>query len=97
MQDGLAKLLWQLSEAGEPAVLLGRQHAPTEDAAFERMLALGVLLHGDPITAWDICRSCGCGAEERKHSVDDGKPSPPVRPTIAATRVEPTISAPSLL
>jgi hypothetical protein len=65
MHDSLAKLLWQLSEAGEPAVLFGRQHAAEDDAAFQRLLALGVLVHGDRLTSWDVCRDCDCGAEER--------------------------------
>ena len=65
MQDTLAKLLWQLSEAGEPAVMFGRQHTPEEDGAFQRLLALGVLLHGERLTSWDVCRDCDCGAEER--------------------------------
>ena len=74
MHDTLAKLLWQLSEAGEPAVMFGRQHPPGEDAAFQRMLALGVLVHGETMTAWDICGNCNCGAEERRIRWNDGGP-----------------------
>lgn len=66
MQDSLAKLLWQLSEAGEPAVMLGRQHTADQDALLQRLLALGVLLHGEPMTACDPCRDCDCGADERR-------------------------------
>lgn len=43
MHDSLARLLWQLSEAGEPAVMLGRQHTAEQDALPQRLLALGVL------------------------------------------------------
>ena len=74
MHDSLAKLLWRLSEAGEPAVMLGRQHAPGEDAAFQRMLALGVLVHGISLTDWDPCSDCDCGAEERRIRWIDGAP-----------------------
>lgn len=65
MHDSLAKLLWQLSEAGEPAVLFGRQHAAEDDAAFQRLLALGVLVHGDRLTGWKTCRDCDCDTDER--------------------------------
>jgi hypothetical protein len=65
MHDSLAKLLWQLSEAGEPAVLFGRQHAAEAEAAFQRLLALGVLVHGDRLTGWQACHDCDCGADER--------------------------------
>jgi hypothetical protein len=61
----LAKLLWRLSEAGKPAVLFGRQHATEEDAAFQRLLALGVLVHGERLTSWNACSDCDCGADER--------------------------------
>lgn len=66
MRDSLAKLLWQLSEAGEPAVLFGRQHVAEDDAAFQRLLALGVLVHGDRLTEWKACHDCDCGADERQ-------------------------------
>lgn len=66
MPDNLTKLLWQLSEAGEPAVMFGRQHTATQDAMLQRLLALGVLLHGEPMTACDPCGDCDCGADERR-------------------------------
>ncbi|PZW42324.1 transcriptional regulator [Humitalea rosea] len=66
MHDSLAKLLWQLSEAGEPAVMFGRQHTADQDAMLQRLLALGVLLHGEPVTTWDPCGDCDCGADERR-------------------------------
>jgi len=65
MYDSLPNLLWQLSEAGEPAVMIGRQHSPDEAAAFTRLLELGVLLHGPRLTRWDTCGDCDCGADER--------------------------------
>lgn len=66
MPDSLPASLWRLSEAGEPAIMLGRQHGPDEVAAFTRLLELGVLLHGERLTEWDRCADCDCGAEERR-------------------------------
>lgn len=65
MTDGLSYQLWRLSEAGEPAVMLGRQHGAEEEAAFERLLQLGILLHRGREASWDICDDCDCGADER--------------------------------
>jgi DNA-binding winged helix-turn-helix (wHTH) protein len=65
MLDSLPNRLWRLSEAGEPAVMIGRQHAPEEATAFTRLLELGVLLHGPRLGRWDTCRDCDCGADER--------------------------------
>lgn len=66
MTDGLSRQLWQLSEAGEPVVMLGRQHAAEEAAAFERLLQLGILVHRARETSWSRCDDCDCGAEERE-------------------------------
>ena len=65
MHDNLATLLWRLSEAGEPAVMFGRQHGPDEAAAFLRLLQLGVLVQADRLTAWNTCSDCDCGADDR--------------------------------
>ncbi|MFN7306948.1 MAG: transcriptional regulator [Acetobacteraceae bacterium] len=65
MTDGLSHQLWRLSEAGEPVVMLGRQHAVGEDAAFERLIQLGILLHRGREASWDVCSDCDCGADER--------------------------------
>lgn len=66
MTGGLSQRLWRLSEAGEPVVMLGRQHAAGEEAAFERLLQLGILLHRGRETSWDVCHDCDCGADERE-------------------------------
>lgn len=66
MTDGLSYLLWRLSEAGEPVVMLGRQHAAEDAAAFERLLQLGILVHRTRETSWSRCDDCDCGAEERE-------------------------------
>ncbi len=66
MTGGLSQRLWLLSEAGEPVVMLGRQHAVGEEAAFERLLQLGILLHRRREASWDVCHDCDCGADERE-------------------------------
>ena len=66
MTDGLSHQLWRLSEAGEPVVMLGRQHAVGEEAAFELLLQLGILLHRGREASWDVCHDCDCGADERE-------------------------------
>jgi DNA-binding winged helix-turn-helix (wHTH) protein len=66
MTGGLSQRLWQLSEAGDPVVMLGRQHAVGEEAAFERLLQLGILLHRGREASWDVCDDCDCGADERE-------------------------------
>jgi hypothetical protein len=81
MPESLTALLWRLSEAGEPAVVLGRPHAPSDAAAFERLLELGVLTHGERLEAWDPCDGCGCGADDRPVRWIDGEP-------VAACRLD---------
>ena len=66
MTGGLSQRLWRLSEAGEPVVMRGRQHAIGEEAAFERLLQLGILLHRGREASWDVCNDCDCGAAERE-------------------------------
>lgn len=66
MTGGLSQRLWQLSEPGDPVVMLGRQHAVGEEAAFERLLQLGILLHRGREASWDVCDDCDCGADERE-------------------------------
>eukprot|EP01031_Cornospumella_fuschlensis_P052982 gene52982-64724_t len=66
MTGGISHQLWRLSEAGEPVVMLGRQHAVGEEAAFERLLQLGILLHRGREASWDVCADCDCGADERE-------------------------------
>lgn len=66
MTGDLSQRLWLLSEAGEPVVMLGRQHAVGEEAAFDRLLQLGILLHRGREASWDVCHDCDCGADERE-------------------------------
>ena len=66
MTGDLSQRLWLLSEAGEPVVMFGRQHAVGEEAAFERLLQLGILLHRGREASWDVCDDCDCGANERE-------------------------------
>src|SRR3954471_4463291 len=71
----LAAQLWQLSEAGEPAVLLGRPVEPADAALFERLLARGVLRHAERHTHWDVCRNCDCGRVDRPVRWLNGQPT----------------------
>lgn len=66
MTGGLLYQLWRLSEAGEPVVMLGRQHGAEEAAAFERLLQLGILVHRAREASWPRCDDCDCGADERE-------------------------------
>lgn len=66
MPEPLHQQLWRLSEAGEPAFLLGRCHEPQEAALFEHLLSCGVLHYAERLTTWDVCTTCDCGAEERQ-------------------------------
>lgn len=65
MTGGLSHQLWRLSEAGEPVVMLSRQHGAEEEAAFERLLHLGILVHRARESSWAVCDDCDCGADER--------------------------------
>ena len=65
MTETLAARLWRLSEAGEPAVFLGRPQEPQEAAQFQRLLARGVLQHAGKLTTWDVCGACDCDLDER--------------------------------
>ena len=65
MTGGLSYQLWRLSEAGEPVVMLGRQHGAEEEAAFERLLQLGIVVHRGREASWAVCHDCDCGADER--------------------------------
>jgi hypothetical protein len=65
MAEPLTAQLWRLSEAGEPAVFLGRPHDPRDNLLLEHLLECGALQHAGRLTAWDVCAGCDCGAEER--------------------------------
>jgi hypothetical protein len=65
MTESLTRLLLRLSEAGEPAILWGRQAAPHAGRDFERLLDRGVLVEQTPATEWDVCPDCDCGLDAR--------------------------------
>ncbi len=65
MTETLPRLLLRLSEAGEPAILWGRQAAPHAGRAFDRLLDRGVLVEQAPATEWDVCPACECGLGAR--------------------------------
>lgn len=65
MTETLPRLLLRLSEAGDPAILWGRQAAPHAGRDFERLLDHGVLVEQAPATEWDVCPACDCGREAR--------------------------------
>lgn len=65
MTEPLPRLLLRLSEAGEPAILWGRQAASYAGRAFDRLLDRGVLIEQVPATEWDVCPACDCGLETR--------------------------------
>lgn len=71
MTETLPRLLLRLSEAGDPAILWGRQAAPHAGRDFERLLDRGVLVEQAPATEWDVCPACDCGLDARPiHQVD---------------------------
>lgn len=65
MTETLPRLLLRLSEAGDPAILWGRQAAPHAGRDFERLLDRGVLVEQAPATEWDVCPACDCGLDAR--------------------------------
>jgi len=66
MTETLAKLLLRQSEAGEPALLWGRQAAPFFGREFDRLLSQGVLIEEAPATDWAPCPDCECGLDSRR-------------------------------
>jgi hypothetical protein len=65
MNEALPRLLLRLSEAGEPAILWGRQAGPHVGRGFERLLDRGVLVEQAPAIDWDVCPECDCGLDAR--------------------------------
>jgi DNA-binding response OmpR family regulator len=65
MSETLARLLSRLSEAGEPAILWGREASAYFGKDFERLLDQGVLVEQAQASEWDVCLSCDCGLEVR--------------------------------
>lgn len=73
MTGTLPRLLLRLSEAGEPAILWGRQAAPHAGRALERLLDHGVLVEQAPATEWNVCAACDCGLDARHIEQIDGR------------------------
>lgn len=63
--EDLAGLLLRLSEAGEPAILWGRQVKPFLGPHFERLLNISLLIEEAPATEWSVCSNCECGQDSR--------------------------------
>ena len=73
MAESLVELLLRLSEAGEPAILWGRQARPYLGRDFERLLDQGILVENAQATEWDVCSSCECGLDARPIQHIDGR------------------------
>lgn len=73
MTDRLARLLLRLSEAGEPAILWGRQAKPYLGRDFQRLISQGILVEDAPATEWDVCSSCECDLDVRPIQHIDGR------------------------
>lgn len=66
MTESLPRCLLWLSEAGDPADLLGRPvHCPADERAFDYLLRRGVLIEQRAVEVWDPCTTCNCGADDR--------------------------------
>ena len=72
MTESLIRLLLRLSEAGEPAILWGRQAKPYPDRDLEQLLARGVLTERLPADEWDVCSDCECGLAARQIQCIEG-------------------------
>lgn len=73
MTESPIKLLLRLSEAGEPALLWGRQAKPYLGRDFERLIDSGVLIEDTPATEWAVCNDCECGHDSRPIQEIDGR------------------------
>jgi DNA-binding winged helix-turn-helix (wHTH) protein len=73
MTDNLTTLLLRLSEAGEPAIVWGRQAKPYLSREFDQLLARGILIEEAQATDWDVCASCECGLDVRPIQQIDGR------------------------
>jgi DNA-binding winged helix-turn-helix (wHTH) protein len=60
MTANLTRLLLQLSESGEPAILWGRQAKPYFGKDFERLLNCRLLVEEARAEEWDVCDACEC-------------------------------------
>lgn len=66
MTESLPRYLLRLSEAGDPADLLGRPvHCAADERTFDYLLRRGVLIEQRAVELWDPCATCNCGADDR--------------------------------
>lgn len=65
MTESMIRLLLQLCEAGDPAILWGRQTKPYPGGELDRLLARGILIEEAPAVGWDVCASCECDLDVR--------------------------------
>ena len=72
MIEPIARLLLRLSEAGEPALLWGRQTAAHKGHLLDRLLERGVLIEQPRATNWTSCIDCDCDTDERPIELIDG-------------------------
>src|SRR6056297_872871 len=61
MTETILRLLTQLSEAGDDAILPGELAAPFFGPGFDRLLARRVLVEQALLTDWEVCDACECG------------------------------------
>lgn len=72
MTESLASLLLRLSEAGDPALMWGRQAKLQLGREFDRLLDRGLLSEQAPADEWDVCADCECGLDQRPIQRIDG-------------------------
>lgn len=77
MTETILRLLTQLSEAGDDAILPGELAAPFLGPVFDRLLAKRVLVEQAPLADWEVCDACECGL-----------PCRPIRKVADAFRAE---------
>lgn len=65
MTETLVSLLLRRSEAGNPALLWGREAKPFLGREFDRLLHRGILIEQPLAEDWDVCSACECGLDAR--------------------------------
>jgi hypothetical protein len=65
LSDSLMKLLLQLSEAGDPAIISGKMAKAHFGPDLQGLLNRRLLIEQVPATDWPPCHSCECGLDSR--------------------------------
>ena len=73
MTRNLAHLLLRRSEAGEPAILWGREAQAFLGAEFDRLIAQRILSARAPAEEWQVCEACVCEFPFRPIEVIGGR------------------------